>query len=173
VRGRARGRRVGSLTNGRARARRSGCSRGLSWLLDRPSIGSSNTGYRSLTYDSELNCDVVDGQIVRGARRYARNLRVELWREHLRLGPGGGPLLLDPRRGFAMLRAAAEGDLARAHGVAPYDPAYIGDDLTEPGAPPLYDPTNPNHEIVRTQLIDPDARNPNPLLDYFALLALI
>jgi phosphatidylserine/phosphatidylglycerophosphate/cardiolipin synthase-like enzyme len=137
------------------------------------SIGSSNTGYRSLTYDSELNCDVVDGQIVRGARRYARNLRVELWREHLRLGPSGGPLVLDPRRGFEMLRSAAEGNLARPHAVAPYDPDYIGDDLTEPGAPPLYDPANPNHEIVRTQLIDPDARNPDSLLDYFALLALI
>lgn len=138
------------------------------------SIGSSNTGYRSLTYDSELNCDVVDGQIVRGARRYARNLRVELWREHLRLGPGGGPLVLDPRRGFEMLRAAAEGNLARPHAIEPYDPAYIGDDLTAPGAPPPYDPANPNHEIVRTHLIDPDGRNPDdPLLDYFALLALI
>lgn len=138
------------------------------------SIGSSNLGYRSLTYDSEINCDVLDGQIVRGNRRYARNLRVELWREHLRLGPGGGSLVLNARRGFEMLRAAAEGNLARPHAIEPYDPAYIGDDLTAPGAPPLYDPANPNHEIVRTHLIDPDARNPDdPLLDYFTLLALI
>lgn len=138
------------------------------------STGSSNTGYRSLTYDTEINCDVVDGQIVRGARRYARNFRVELWREHLRLGPGGGPLVLDPKRGFEMLRAAAEGDLARPHGIAPYDPAYIGEDLTAPGAPPLYDPANPNHEIIRTHLVDPDARMPDdPLLDYFALIGLI
>jgi phosphatidylserine/phosphatidylglycerophosphate/cardiolipin synthase-like enzyme len=138
------------------------------------SIGSSNTGYRSLTYDSELNCDVIDGQIARGVRRYARNFRVELWREHLRLGSGGGPFVLDPRRGFDMLRAAAEGNLARPHAIEPYDPSFIGDDLTEPGAPPLYDPDNSNHEIVRTHLVDPDGRNPDdPLLDYFALLALI
>jgi len=138
------------------------------------SIGSSNTGYRSLTYDTELNCDVVDGQIVRGTRRYARNLRVEQWREHLRLGPGGGPVVLDPRHGFEMLRAAAEGNLARPHGIEPYDPAYIGEDLTAPGTPPRYDPANPNHEIVRTHLIDPDARLPDdPLLDYFALIGLI
>ncbi len=138
------------------------------------SIGSSNTGYRSLTYDSELNCDVIDGQIVGGVRRYARNFRVELWREHLRLGPGGGPFVLDPRRGFEMLRAAAEGNLARPHAIEPYDPSFIGDDLTEPGAAPLYDPDNSNHEIVRTHLVDPDGRNPDdPLLDYFALLALI
>jgi phosphatidylserine/phosphatidylglycerophosphate/cardiolipin synthase-like enzyme len=138
------------------------------------SIGSSNLGYRSMTYDGEINCDVIDGAIDRGARRYARDFRIALWREHLRLGSGGGPLVLDPRRGFEMLRAAAEGNLARPHHVAPYDPAFIGDDLTEPGAPPLYDPANPNHEIVRTHLIDPDGRQPDdPALDYFALLALI
>jgi phosphatidylserine/phosphatidylglycerophosphate/cardiolipin synthase-like enzyme len=137
------------------------------------SIGSSNLGYRSMTYDGEINCDVVDGAIARGARRYARDLRVALWREHLRLGSAGGTLVLDPRRGFEMLRAAAEGNLARPHGVARYDPAYIGDDLAAPGAPPLYDPANPNHEIVRTRLIDPDGRNPDdPALDFFALLAL-
>jgi phosphatidylserine/phosphatidylglycerophosphate/cardiolipin synthase-like enzyme len=138
------------------------------------SIGSSNLGYRSLTYDTEINCDVVDGRIVRGVRRYARNFRVELWRGHLRLGQGGGPLLVDPRRGFEMLRAAAEGNLARPHAIVPYDPAFMGDDLGAPGAPPLYDPDNPNHELVRTHLIDPDGSNPDdPLLDYFALVALI
>jgi phosphatidylserine/phosphatidylglycerophosphate/cardiolipin synthase-like enzyme len=138
------------------------------------SVGSSNIGFRSQTYDTEINCDVVDGEIVRGVRRYARDLRLALWREHLRLAPGSAAVVLDPRRGFEMLRAAAEGNLARPHDVAPYDPTYIGDDLTAPGSPPLYDPANPNHEIVRTHLIDPDARNPDdPALDYFALLALI
>jgi len=138
------------------------------------SIGSSNLGYRSMSYDSEINCDAIDGAIAHGVRRYARDLRVALWREHLRLGAGGGPLVLDARRGFELLRAAAEGNLARPHAIAPYDSAYIGDDLTAPGAPPLYDPANPNHEIVRTHLIDPDGRNPDdPALDYFALLSLI
>ena len=37
------------------------------------SIGSSNLGYRSMTYDGEINCDVIDGEIVRGVRRYARD----------------------------------------------------------------------------------------------------
>ena len=59
-----------------------------------------------------------------------------------------------------MLRAAAEGNLARPHAVAGR-PALIGDDLTVPGAPPLYDPANPNYEIVRTHLIDPDGRDPD------------
>ena len=52
------------------------------------SVGSSNIGYRGQTYDTEINCDVVDGEIVRGARRYARDLRLALWREHLRLATG-------------------------------------------------------------------------------------
>ena len=138
------------------------------------SIGSSNLGYRSMTYDGEINCDVLDGAIARGVRRYARDFRIALWREHLRLGAGGAATILDPRRGFEMLRAAAEGALARPHAIAPYVPAFIGDDLTEPGAPPPYNPANPNHEIVRTHLIDPDGRDPDdPALDYFALIALI
>jgi phosphatidylserine/phosphatidylglycerophosphate/cardiolipin synthase-like enzyme len=138
------------------------------------SIGSSNLGYRSMTYDSEINCDVLDGAIARGVRRYARDFRIALWREHLRLGAGGAAAILDPRRGFDMLRAAAEGALARPHAIAPYVPAYIGDDLTQPGSPPPYNPANPNHEIVRTHLIDPYGRDPDePALDYFALLALI
>lgn len=138
------------------------------------SIGSSNLGFRSMTYDTEINCDVVDGAIERGVRPYARDLRIALWREHLRLPAGSAAVLLDPRRGFEQLRAAAEGNIARAHAIVPYDPAFIGDELTEPGAPPLYDPANPNHEIVRTHLIDPDARDPDdPALDYFALLSLI
>ncbi len=138
------------------------------------SIGSSNIGYRSLTYDGEINCDVVDGAIEKGVRRYARDFRIALWREHLRLGPGGGPVLLDPRQGFERLRKAAEGGLERPHHIVPYDPTFRGDDLELPGAPPPYDPANPNHEIVRTHLIDPDGRNPDdPALDYFALLALI
>jgi phosphatidylserine/phosphatidylglycerophosphate/cardiolipin synthase-like enzyme len=138
------------------------------------SIGSSNLGYRSMTYDGEINCDVLDGALARGVRKYARDFRIAVWREHLRLPIGSGAVLLDARRGFEMLRAAAEGNLARPHHVAPYDPAYIGDDLTAPGAPPLYDPADPNHEIVRTHLIDPDGRQPDdPGLDYFALLGLI
>jgi phosphatidylserine/phosphatidylglycerophosphate/cardiolipin synthase-like enzyme len=54
------------------------------------SIGSSNLGFRSMTYDGEINCDAIDGQISRGVRRYARDFRIALWRDHLRLGVAGG-----------------------------------------------------------------------------------
>ena len=40
------------------------------------SVGSSNIGYRSQTYDTEINCDVVDGEIARGvAALRARSAR--------------------------------------------------------------------------------------------------
>jgi len=137
------------------------------------SIGSTNLTYRGMTYESEINCDVVDGAIARGARRYARDFRVALWAEHLGLGDRGSPSVLDPRHGFELLRQAAEGNLARPHHLAPYDPAYFGDDLGLPGAPPPYDPGNATHEIIRTHLVDPDGRNPDdPALDYAALIAL-
>lgn len=138
------------------------------------SIGSSNVGYRSMTYDSEINCDVLDGAIDHGARPYARDLRISLWAEHLRLGREGAYRVKDPRKGFELLRAAAEGNQAEPHHVDPYDPEYVGVDLTLPGAPPPYDPANPQHELVRAHLIEPDGRNPDdPLLDYSALLALV
>jgi hypothetical protein len=114
-----------------------------------------------------------DWALASGARKYARDFHVELRREHLRLGRRGGPFVVDPRRGFEMLRDAAEGKLARQHAIERYDPAYIGDDRTAPGAPPLYDPTDAEHEIVRTHLIDPDARKPDSPLDWFGLVGLI
>jgi hypothetical protein len=93
---------------------------------------------------------------------------------HLRLGAGAGAFLLDARRGFEMLRDAAEGHLARPHDLVAYDPTYKGQDFPLPADVPLYDPANATHEIVRTHLIDPDALDADdPALDYFALLGLI
>jgi phosphatidylserine/phosphatidylglycerophosphate/cardiolipin synthase-like enzyme len=138
------------------------------------SIGSSNMGYRSMTYDTEINCDVVDGAITRGSRPFARDLRVRLWAEHLRLLPKDHHLVVDPRKGFELLRRAAETDWPRPNHVQRYDPEYYGDDLSAPDAPPLYDSTNTNHEIVRQHFVDPDGREPDdPTLDYAALLAII
>jgi phosphatidylserine/phosphatidylglycerophosphate/cardiolipin synthase-like enzyme len=137
------------------------------------SIGSSNTNYRSTTYDSEINCDVVDGTIRKGIRPFARDLRVRLWAEHLGLAANERHLVLDPQKGFELLRRAAETDWPRPNHVQAYDPDYFGDDLAAPGAPPLYNPSNRDHEILRTHLVDPDGRDADdPLLDYAALLAL-
>jgi phosphatidylserine/phosphatidylglycerophosphate/cardiolipin synthase-like enzyme len=79
-------------------------------------IGSNNLNTRSWTYDSELTAAIVDEQrdtrppadpagLGDGARRFARQLRLELMREHLDLD--GDADLLDPDRAAETIRDRA------------------------------------------------------------------
>ncbi len=83
------------------------------------SVGSDNINRRSWTHDSELSSAVVDDSLDQraprtldgfghGARRFARQLRLELAREHLDRATGDDTDLLDPATAFAAFAESAD-----------------------------------------------------------------
>ena len=82
-------------------------------------VGSDNFNRRSWTHDSELTAAVLDGErderepadpggLGDGARRFARELRLELMREHLDRGEGDDGDLLDPTSAAEAVRESAD-----------------------------------------------------------------
>ena len=83
------------------------------------SVGSDNFNRRSWSHDSEIACAVLDDELDArdpldpaglgdGARKFARDLRLHLWREHLGSKDGDDRGLLDPAEAVAKFRDTAE-----------------------------------------------------------------
>jgi phosphatidylserine/phosphatidylglycerophosphate/cardiolipin synthase-like enzyme len=83
------------------------------------SVGSDNFNRRSWSHDSEISCAVVDeardsrepldpAGLGDGARTYARDLRLSLWREHLGRAEGDDRDLLDPAEAVQKFQATAD-----------------------------------------------------------------
>jgi phosphatidylserine/phosphatidylglycerophosphate/cardiolipin synthase-like enzyme len=111
-------------------------------------VGSDNLNRRSWTHDSELSCSVIDsdlddrapldpGGLGDGSRRFARDLRLSLWAEHLGRSPEDPELLNlanclalweDTARELATWKKHPGGrarppSRVRSHEVAPVPPA--------------------------------------------------
>lgn len=81
-------------------------------------VGSDNLNRRSWTHDSELSCTILDATpderepgdpagLGDGARKLARDTRLQLWREHLGRAEGDDDDLVDPVSGFAAWQQTA------------------------------------------------------------------
>jgi phosphatidylserine/phosphatidylglycerophosphate/cardiolipin synthase-like enzyme len=79
------------------------------------SVGSDNFNRRSWSHDSEIACAVIDEErdarppadpagLGDGARKFARELRLQLWREHLGREDGDDEDLLDPANAVPTFR---------------------------------------------------------------------
>ncbi|MGH7762699.1 MAG: phospholipase D family protein [Candidatus Dormibacteraceae bacterium] len=131
------------------------------------SVGSDNFNRRSWSHDSEIACAVIDetrdgrdpidpAGLGDGARRFARDLRLQLWREHLGREDGDDADLLDPKEALAKFRDAAlaleRWHLGGRHGERPPGnlrphPRIQPSRITELWAEPMY-----------RAIYDPDAR---------------
>ncbi|MGW6980661.1 phospholipase D family protein [Streptomyces sp. NPDC054932] len=139
------------------------------------SVGSDNVNLRSWTHDSELSCVVYDertdprgpadpGGLGDGARPFARELRLELMREHtgggvgaeVGGGSGAADVLCDPVSAFdAFARSAAELDAWHGGGCrGPRPPGRLRRYVPQELAMTQRVLATPLHHL----LVDPDGR---------------
>jgi phosphatidylserine/phosphatidylglycerophosphate/cardiolipin synthase-like enzyme len=130
-------------------------------------IGSDNMNRRSWTHDSELSIAVLDEErderepldpagLGDGARRFARDLRLDLWREHLQRDDVDD--LLDPKAAFEAFKGSAW-RLETWHRGGTVGPRPHG--RLRPHLPRAVGPWNRAWaELLYRKVVDPDGRPP-------------
>lgn len=95
-------------------------------------IGSANICQRSMSHDSEIHLAIVDSD-----NTFAKQLRLDLWQEHMELTHLG--MIIDPSGGVAAFQDNAKNELGRLR-IYPTE---------DPGFAPLF------HEVIMNHIIDP------------------
>ena len=106
------------------------------WIVDDviAKIGSANCSRRSYTYDSEMDLVMVDSALEDGARRFARNFRIELWSEHLELSVDERAYLVDHRQALSFwLRPEQPTRIVRYDHLQPGETSILSwDNMVDP-----------------------------------------